>query len=612
MYSKFPFHFRQFASIVLTVCLTLTLVMVPGSVQSADGVSRQSYIVQGQSTETVAALVTRLGGTVTSQLVIIRGVGALLTPRAAAQLRQAVGITAVTLNSPVQLTDNGGGDDEVGIGSQTPATDYPDVIGADVVWQQGVTGKGVTVAILDTGIGNHRGVTRSILGRPGRIVAWVDLVEGSRRPTDPNGHGTHIAGIIANSQKGADGEWNGIAPGVNLVGIRVLDATGTGTYERVITGLQWVIQHKDEYNIRVVNLSIVSPVQSPYWADPLNQAVMQAWASGLVVVVAAGNGGPNPLSVGVPGNNPYVVTVGAFTDNYTPLDWGDDYITPFSAAGPTLDGFVKPDVVAPGAHMVSTIVPQSGLARDHRAHGASNQYFSMAGTSQAAAVVSGLAALVVAHNPQFTPNEVKYRLTATAFPWLAATSGDALYSMWQQGAGRVNAPDAVLAGITGASNGGMDIQADIAGQQHYEGYSYYDEATGTFRLRGDFGTWAGTYGTWAGTYGTWAGTYGTWAGTYGTWAGTYGTWAGTYGTWAGTYGTWAGTYGTWAGTYGTWAGTYGTWAGGYTSWTGTYGTWAGAYSDPNFAANFVNPTFSGSYGTWAGTQARTESWIEER
>src|SRR4029450_11288765 len=142
-------------------------------------------------------------------------------------------------------------------------------------------------------------------------------------------------------------------PGVKLVGIRVLDETGAGTYEQVIQGIQWALDHQDQYNIRVMNLSLVSPVQSPYWADPLNQAVMRAWAEGITVVVAAGNAGPGPMTVGVPGNNPYVTPRGAFPDNFTPGNWNDDYIAPFSASGPTLDGFAKPDLVAPGAHMVS-------------------------------------------------------------------------------------------------------------------------------------------------------------------------------------------------------------------------------------------------------------------
>ena len=127
--------------------------------------------------------------------------------------------------------------------------------------------------------------------------------------------------------------------------------------------------------------------------------------------------------------------------------------------------------------------------------------------------------------------------------------------MWQQGAGRVYAPEAVFGDIEAESaNAGMDIWADLAGDIHYEGYSIYDHAGDIFKLLGGYGSWAGGYGSWAGGYGSWAGGYGSWAGGYGSWAGGYGSWAGGYGSWAGSYGSWAGGYGSWAGGYGSWAG----------------------------------------------------------
>ncbi len=612
-------NLKRFFSLIMVITLTAALLMVPGHAPAAAASTRQSVIVQGPDLDRVVNLVQRVGGTITSRLDIIHGVGALLSAEAIARLRAEPAITAVTVNAQVELQGNGneGDDDEGGKGPKSPSTDYPDVTGADLVWQQGVTGQGVTVALVDTGIARHKALNRDATGNKGRIVAWVDFVDGFRKPKDPNGHGTHVAGIIANSQKGEDREFNGVAPGVKLVSVRVLDETGVGTYEHVIQGIQWVIAHKNDYNIRVMNLSLVSPVQSPYWADPLNQAVMQAWASGITVVVAAGNGGSNAMTIGVPGNNPYVITVGAFTDNYTPSNWGDDYLTPFSAAGPTLDGFVKPDVVAPGAHMVSTMLPNSYLARNHDANRVANQYFSMAGTSQAAATVSGIAALILSKNPGLTPDQVKFRLMVTALPWINLQTNEALYSMWQQGTGRVNAPDAVNGDINGAANAGMDIQSDIAGVQHYEGYSYYDPATGLFSLRGTYGSWAGGYGSWAGTYGSWAGGYGSWAGAYGSWAGAYGSWAGGYGSWAGAYGSWAGGYGSWAGGYGSWAGGYGSWAGGYGSWAGGYGSWAGgygswagSYGDPNFAAHFANWIGDAGYGSWAGSLQWVGRWLD--
>lgn len=494
-------------------------------------------------------------------------------------------------------------------------TDYPDVVGADLVWQQGVTGKGITVAVLDTGIAELPGLTKDANNKSKRIVAWVDYVESSRKPVDPNGHGTHVAGIIANSEIGADGDWNGIAPNVKLAGVRVLNSTGYGTYKSVIQGLQWVLENKDKYNIRIVNLSLVAPVQSPYWADPLNEAVTRVWASGLTVIVAAGNEGDEPMSITVPGNNPYVVTVGAFTDNFTPADWNDDYITPFSGAGPTLDGFVKPDVVAPGGHITSLIPKDSVLVKQYPDNWIKKSYFNLAGTSQATAVVSGVAALILSNNPSLTPNEVKARLTATALPWVDAATEEALYSMWEQGSGMVNAPDAVFAEINSTANDGMDIEGDLAGTIHYEGYSYFDEVSGTFRLYepyadwdGGYGVWDGARGTWAGARGTWAGDYGTWASARGTWAGARGTWAGARGTWAGARGTWAGARGTWAGGYSAWAGARGTWAGARGTWAGARGTWAGTITDPAFLDNFA----AGLAPDNSETNTSTSFFIEDK
>jgi serine protease AprX len=562
--------------LVLTLLVPLTFGAPPPQTRVA------SYIVQGTDADVVAGLVSASGGEVTSRLQVINGVGALLTTETAASLLEEAEISSIVPNSPVWMT--GSGED-----NPAPASDYPDLVGADVVWEAGVTGEGVTVAVVDTGLSNHPGLLKKVNGVTlNRIAGWVDFVEGSQSPRDPHGHGTHIAGIIGNAQTGPDGEWNGVAPGIRLVGVRVLDENGFSTYENVVEGIQWVIENKDEFDIQVMNLSLVSTAEVPYWVDPLNMAVMQAWANGITVVVAAGNLGPDPMTIGVPGNNPYVITVGAFTDNFTPDDWSDDYLAPFSAAGPTLDAFTKPDVLAPGAHMTSTMAKHSTLESEHPESKLPHKYFWMAGTSQAAAVVSGLAALTLDQNPDLTPDEVKYRLMVTAFPWIDVDSTEALYSLWQQGAGRVNAPDAVFAELEGTANNGLDVQADIADIEHFEGYTYFDDASGEFRLRGEYADWAGGYGAWAGDYEPWTGGYGAWAGGYGAWAGGYGAWAGGYGAWAGGYGAWAGGYGAWAGGYGAWAGGYGAWAGGDGAWAGGDGAWAGSFPDQGFSTFSAN------------------------
>jgi serine protease AprX len=306
--------------------------------------------------------------------------------------------------------------------------------------------------------------------------------------------------------------------------------------------------------------------------------------------------------------------------SYTPSDWNDDYLADFSAAGPTLDGFVKPDLLAPGAHMTSTMLKGSYIARNHEANWVDGQYFSMAGTSQAAAVVSGVAALVLDHNPGLTPNQVKYRLMITSLPWINAEQTDVLYSVWQQGFGRVNAYDAVYAQVDGYANRGMDIQADLAGPNHYEGYSYFDEQTGLFRLHGyedmtsGFGAWAGNYGTWSGGFGAWADGFGAWADGFGAWADGFGAWADGFGAWADGFGAWADGFGAWAGGFGAWAGGFGAWAGGFGAWAGGFGAWAGGFGawagrllDPAFIADYTNGVAPN-----ASTTTATIHWVQEK
>jgi serine protease AprX len=559
-----------------------------------------AYIIQGPDLERVEDVVRAHGGNVVARLEIVNGLSAQLSVAAAEDLKKSAGITSVFPDATVQAV-NGQPPDNAGRYVQT---DYADVVGADYIWQQGITGKGITVAMVDSGLAKYPAFLKDSTGRlDNRIIGWVDLVDGRKAPYDGSGHGTHVAGVIANSQVGADGEWNGIAPDVNLVSVRVLEEDGSSTFSRVIQGIEWVIDHRAEYDIRVLNLSLVGPVLAPYWADPLNQAVTRAWAEGIVVVAAAGNNGPDPLTISVPGNNPYVITVGAFTDNYTPEDWSDDYVTPFSSAGPTLDAFVKPDLVAPGGHIVSTMLPNSYLGKLFHDQRVGSAYYSLAGTSQAAAVVSGIAALILEAHPELTPDQVKYRLQFSAFPWVDPESGEAQYSIWQQGYGRVSAPDAVFKEIDGSANAGMDILADLAGEIHYQGPTAYDEEAGEFLLSG-FGAWAGGFGAWAGGFGAWAGGFGAWAG-YSTWEALTGTWVGSYNAWTDGFGIWADGFGIWADSFGIWAGSYPIDPDGFGIWADGFGVWAGSYEigADGFGA------WADGFGAWAGSLLPGE-WSE--
>jgi serine protease AprX len=245
----------------------------------------------------------------------------------------------------------------------------------------------------------------------------------------------------------------------------------------------------------VLNLSFSAPPQSYYWDDPLNQAVMAAWQAGIVVVASAGNTGPDPMTIGVPGNVPYVITVGAMTDNYSPEDPDDDMMAYWSSAGPTFEAFVKPDLVAPGGHLSGHMPPDGTLPTTYPEFYDNGQYFMMSGTSQAAAVVSGVAALLLQDEPGLSPDDVKCRLMATTQVGIygnGKNAGDLHYSPFQQGAGRVDAYAAVHGELTGCANGGLDIDQDLAGTEHYIGPTLLDRK-GNYYIDGVGYKWDGRF-----------------------------------------------------------------------------------------------------------------------
>jgi serine protease AprX len=586
----------------LLVVGVLLLVMVPSAAPAAS--PSIQVIVQGTSLDGATAAVEAAGGHVASEISIIDAVVAQVPQGNLAYLAEMPDVVQVTPDHAVQLAGGHGRLD----------VEFSKAIGAGEVWENDTLGEGVTVAFLDTGIEpTFPGLRRGPDHQRGRILAYYDAISGDlyegrhlfRSPRDPNGHGTHVAGIVGNAEyEWRDGEFRGLAPKANLVAVRVLDETGVGSYGDVLAGLEWVVQNKDTYDIDVLNISMYATPVAPYWADPYNQAVMAAWQAGIVVVASAGNQGPDPMSIGVPGNTPYVITVGAFTDNFTPEDFGDDYMPPFSATGPTLDAFVKPDLIAPGAHVPSLMRRNTYLGQEHSDKWVNGRYFEMAGTSSSAAMVSGVVALMLSENPDLTPDQVKYRLAMTARPQFSEYTGEAAYSIWEQGAGRVWAPGAVFTDMEGEANQGMDIDLDLAGEEHYQGWTVYDPATGEFVIDG-YESWAGGYESWAGGYESWAGGYESWAGGTTNWSGDFNSWIDGYESWAGGQNAWTGGYESWAGGYESWAGGYESWAGGYESWAGGYASWAGGYE--SWAGGYES--WAGGYESWAGGVADPE-WAE--
>lgn len=332
---------------------------------------------------------------------------------------------------------------------------YPRVTGADKVWLEGTTGRGVAVAVLDSGIAPHADLTTQA---GNRIVAAVDFA-GQRDPLrpDPGGHGTHVAGIIAGDGALSSGEYVGMAPRANLVDVRVLNQHGNGRVSSVVRGIEWVLAHREQYNIRVLNLSFGAPPRTSYRIDPMTSAVEIAWRRGVVVVAAAGNGGPNSGTVESPGIDPYAITVGA-TDDRATLSLSDDLLAWFSAWGTPPQSTAKPNLVAPGRRIVSLRAPGSYLDTLYpdRVVVARNgsTYFRLTGTSMSTPMVAGAVALLLERQPGLAPDQVKAILTGTVQSYGEA-SGGSLPDPSADGAGLLNAYAAVNSAPLGAANQGL-------------------------------------------------------------------------------------------------------------------------------------------------------------
>jgi serine protease AprX len=320
----------------------------------------------------------------------------------------------------------------------------------------GYRGAGVGVAVIDSGVTawhddlQYNGGSSAVQTNGGqRVAAFVDFVNDQPTPYDDNGHGTHVSGIIAGNGYDSFGIRAGMAPDAHLVSLKVLDANGRGVISNVIAALDFIVANKQAYNIRVANLSVGASITESYHTDPLTVAAKRAVDAGIVVVTAAGNRGKNAAGlpqyggVTAPGNAPWVLTVGAASDQGT-LTRSDDVMAGYSSRGPTaIDLTAKPDLVAHGTGVVSLSNPNSLLYTTHADHLLRGSrflgykpYLSLTGTSMAAPVVTGTVALMLQANPNLTPNLVKAILQYTA-----ETKPN--YQALVQGAGFLNARGAV-------------------------------------------------------------------------------------------------------------------------------------------------------------------------
>ncbi len=370
----------------------------------------------------------------TVRVPIAHGVAVQLTPAFIDHFRADANVARLIYDAPVRLTDTP-------FNPTALATAYPAVVDALPVWSNPLaplTGQGIGIAVIDSGVASHPD-----LGN--RVIVSQNFNPNVNGNDDAYGHGTAVAGIIAGNGTAGLGQYIGVAPQANLISLRVNDGTGGAPTSAIMNAIMWAVVNRNTYNIRVINLSLQASVQESYRTSPIDAAVEYAWLKGLVVVVAAGNSGSNS-ALYAPANDPYVITVGA-TDDQGTVATTDDTLAGFSSYGVTQDGFTKPDFVAPGRHIITTLAPNSSFALNYPSFLVGSQYIQLSGTSVAAPVVSGVAALYIESNPTVRPGQLKGVLLATANRLGVAGSG----------AGYPDAQHAITyLGLVGNADHGLD------------------------------------------------------------------------------------------------------------------------------------------------------------
>ncbi|MFC7373105.1 S8 family peptidase [Fictibacillus iocasae] len=284
----------------------------------------------------------------------------------------------------------------------------------------GLTGAGVTIAVVDTGVFPHPDLTQPT----NRIINFVDFVNGRTAPYDDNGHGTHVTGDAAGNGRSSGGKYISPAPEARIVGVKVLDRFGFGTVTQIVNGINYVIQFKNTFNIRIMNLSLGGEPTTSYLTDPIATACRRAWIRGILVVAAAGNTGPNGPT-NTPGYDPLILTVGAIDDMNT-LNRADDVPALYTSVKPTFDGFIKADIEVPGTDIISLLAPNSFIFQQNPQNFVSPNYFRLTGTSMASGVATGMLAQFLQAYPPLTPDVVKVRYVETTQFFANDTPGYAI------------------------------------------------------------------------------------------------------------------------------------------------------------------------------------------
>ena len=342
---------------------------------------RHRFIIEcnGYGTGKVAAVIAANQGMIHRELKLMPSLAVELPYFSLEELARLRWVKKVWYDAPVSI----------GLDTAVPA------VGGVRPRELGFTGKGVVVAVLDTGIYPHR----DLIVPENRILAWHDPVNQKVDPYDDNGHGTHVAGIIAGNGYSSRGRYKGIAPEALLVGVKVLDEKGNGNISSLLSGIEWCLEHREDCKIKIINLSLGTPAQESFRTDPLCRATTAAWRRGIMVCAAAGNEGPGAKTIDSPGINPVIITVGNVDDRQT-FTGGDDRLNRTSGRGPTIDNLSKPDLLAPGTQITSLKVLGG--------------YRTLSGTSMSTPLVSGAVALIYQKWPQLKPDQVKHLLTQNA------------------------------------------------------------------------------------------------------------------------------------------------------------------------------------------------------
>ncbi len=467
-----------------------------------------TYLVRtrpGHLADVVAAL--RAAGVTVSSSVGIVDIAVVRASAAQADAIAAAPLVAeVTPDTAVQLQS----------GTYDPSTDansmasIVDILRADQAWAAGATGQGVDVAVIDSGVTPVAGLDA------GQVLNGPDLSFESQadntRYLDTYGHGTFMAGLIAGhddavADPAADNQYQGVAPGARIVSVKVADAHGRTDVSQVIAAIDWVVQHARDpgMNIRVLNLSFGTDSLQPYTVDPLAYAAEVAWRSGIVVVVSSGNKPNNQLSD--PAVDPFVIAAGALDTNNT-VSKRDDAVAGFTAIGNSRRSV---DLVSPGVHVQGLRVPGSYIDQRYGATGRlATRFFRGSGTSEAAALTSGVVALLLSERPNLSPDQVKRVLTSTGSqpaignPYGAETPNAyrALYSGWPGQSTSQYFQQSTGTGTLEGSRGTMHVTRQgvaLAGEQDIFGHAVSTGALARAEAAG--ASWAG--GQWNGA--TWAG-----------------------------------------------------------------------------------------------------------